>query len=86
MHGPDGKNYPNESEFIEIIPDEKVVIQHISEPKFILTILITGSPQGSIIHWIQEFENAEVAKNIAHIVEPSNEQNLDRLTLEVCGS
>ena len=86
MHGPDGRNYPNESEFIEIIPNEKVVIRHILEPKFILTIIITGSAQGSIIHWIQEFENAEVAKNIAHIVEPSNEQNLDRLTSEVCGS
>ena len=86
MHGPDGRNYPNESEFIEIIPNEKVIIRHISEPKFSLTIIITGSTQGSIIHWIQEFENAEVAKNIAHIVEPSNEQNLDRLTSEVCGS
>ena len=86
MHGPDGRNYPNESKFIEIIPNEKVIIRHISEPKFTLTVLITGSRQGSIIHWIQEFDNAEVAKNIAHIVEPGNEQNLDRLTSEVCGS
>jgi uncharacterized protein YndB with AHSA1/START domain len=85
MHGPDGRNYPNESEFNEIIPNEKVVIRHISEPKFTLTIIITASTQGSIIHWIQEFENAEAAKNIAHIVEPGNEQNLDRLTSEVCG-
>ena len=86
MHGPDGRNYPNESEFIEIIPNEKVIIRHISEPKFILTIIMTGSTQGSIIYWSQEFENAEAAKNIAHVVEPSNEQNLDRLTSVVCGS
>ncbi|MFZ1977929.1 MAG: SRPBCC domain-containing protein [Bacteroidota bacterium] len=86
MHGPDGRNYPNESEYIEIIPNEKVVIRHISEPKFTLTIIIKGSTQGSIIHWIQEFENAEAAKKLAHIVELGNEQNLDRLTSEVCGS
>jgi hypothetical protein len=50
-----------------------------------LTIIITSSEDGSIIKWIQEFDNDEVASNIAHIVEPSNEQNLDRLVAEVCG-
>jgi uncharacterized protein YndB with AHSA1/START domain len=85
MHGPDGKNYPNESEFIDIVPNEKVVIRHHSQPNFTLTITITSSAKGSIIHWIQEFDNDEVAKNIAHIVEPGNEQNLDRLTAEVSG-
>jgi uncharacterized protein YndB with AHSA1/START domain len=85
MHGPDGRNYPNENEFITIIPNEKVVIRHHSQPNFTLTILITSSAKGSIVHWIQEFDNDEVARNIAHIIEPSNEENLDRLTVEVCG-
>lgn len=85
MHGPDGTNYPNESEFIEIIPNQKVVIRHHSQPNFTLTVTLTNSAEGSTLHWIQEFDNDEVAKNVAHIVEPSNEQNLDRLTAEVCG-
>jgi uncharacterized protein YndB with AHSA1/START domain len=85
MHGPDGANYPNESEFIEIIPDQKVVIRHHSQPYFTLTIKLSNLATGSTLHWIQEFDNDEVAKNVAHIVEPSNEQNLDRLTEEVCG-
>jgi uncharacterized protein YndB with AHSA1/START domain len=84
MHGPDGANYPNESEFIEIVPNQKVVIRHHSQPNFTLTIALTGSVKGSTLHWIQEFDNEEVAKNIEHIVIPSNEQNLDRLTAEVC--
>jgi uncharacterized protein YndB with AHSA1/START domain len=84
MHGPDGANYPNDSEFVEIIPNEKVVIRHHSQPNFTLTIMITGSSKGSIVNWIQEIDNDEVARNIAHIVEPSNEQNLDRLVAEVC--
>lgn len=85
MHGPDGGNYPNEAEFTEIVPNEKVVIRHHSQPYFTLTILITASEEGSMVYWIQEIDNDELANNIAHIVEPGNEQNLDRLVEEVCG-
>jgi uncharacterized protein YndB with AHSA1/START domain len=85
MHGPDGRNYQNESEFIDIVPDEKVVVRHLSQPNFTLTILITGESDGSLIHWIQVFDNDDVANSVAHIVEPGNEENLDRLIEEVCG-
>src|SRR5208282_5655864 len=34
MHGPDGKNYPNENLFAEIEPPGKVVVQHDSNPKY----------------------------------------------------
>lgn len=85
MHGPDGMNYANEAEFIDIVPNEKVVIRHHSQPNFTLTIQITKTATGSLVGWNQEFDNDEVAGKIAHIVEPSNEQNLDRLTVEVCG-
>lgn len=84
MHGPDGKNYHNESEFIEIIHNEKVVIRHHSQPNFTLTILLTITAKGCLVDWNQEFDSEEVAKNVAHIVIPANEQNLDRLTTEVC--
>lgn len=84
MHGPDGKNYTNESEFVDIVPNEKVVIRHHSQPNFTLKIAIKNSAKGSLVHWVQEFDNDEVANKVAHIVEPSNEQNLDRLMNEVC--
>lgn len=86
MHGPDGKSYPNESEFLEVVPVEKIAIRHLSEPKFTLTIVVAPSENGSVVNWVQEFDNEQVAKNIAHIVEPSNEQNLDPLTAVTCGS
>jgi uncharacterized protein YndB with AHSA1/START domain len=79
MHGPDGSNYPNESEFSVIVPGEKVVIRHHSIPNFTLTVLISRTDKGSKIHWVQEFDSEEVANSVAHIVIPSNEQNLDRL-------
>jgi len=85
MHGPNGRDYQNEAEFIDIVPNEKVVIRHHSLPNFTLTILITSSQKSSLVEWIQEFDNDEVADSVAHIVVPGNEQNLDRLTAEVCG-
>ena len=79
MHGPDGKNYPNENRFAEISRPGKVVIRHESEPKFTLTVTIVESGSGSSVFWVQEFDSEEVAEAVAHIVRPANEQNLDRL-------
>jgi uncharacterized protein YndB with AHSA1/START domain len=31
MHGPDGKNYPNESVFRESVAPERIVFEHVSE-------------------------------------------------------
>jgi len=53
MHGPNEKDYQNEAEFIDIVPNEKVVIRHHSLPNFTLTILITPSQKGTLVEWIQ---------------------------------
>jgi uncharacterized protein YndB with AHSA1/START domain len=83
MHGPDGKNYPNENVFAEIEAPRKVVVQHVSEPKFRLAIGLSPSAVGTVVTWSQAFESSEVARAIEHIVVPANEQNLDRLSVEV---
>jgi hypothetical protein len=83
MHGPDGHNYPNENVFAEIDVPHKVVIQHVVEPKFSLTIGLMVSGAGTLVSWSQVFESSEVAGRIEHIVVPANEQNLDRLLAEV---
>jgi uncharacterized protein YndB with AHSA1/START domain len=83
MHGPNGANYPNENVFAEIEPPRKVVVQHVSEPKYSLTIALTASAAGTIVSWSQAFENSETASHLEHIVVPANEQNLDRLSDEV---
>jgi uncharacterized protein YndB with AHSA1/START domain len=79
MHGPNGADYPNESVFREIQPDTKIVIDHIVQPLFTLTV--TLSPRGDQTHlaWVQEFESPEIADKIRAIVGPANEQNIDRL-------
>lgn len=83
MHGPNGANYPNDSVFAEITAPTKVVIQHVSEPKFRLTIGLTASATSTVVAWVQAFESAEVARHVESIVVPANEQNLDRLSAEV---
>jgi len=83
MHGPDGKDYPNDNVFAEIDSPRRVVVQHTSDPKFRLTIALASSPVGTVVSWSQAFESSDVARRLQHIVVPANEQNLDRLTGEV---
>ncbi|MEY4733822.1 MAG: hypothetical protein RLZZ464_1888 [Pseudomonadota bacterium] len=83
MHGPDGTSYLNESGFAEIVPNALVRIRHTSMPQFVLSIALQSRGHSTLVSWEQVFADAQVAQNIRHIVEPSNEQNLDRLTAEV---
>lgn len=85
MYGPDGQHYKNESVFEEIESPSKIVIQHVSGPKYRLTIVLTSSAAGTVASWSQVFENPDFGKRMEHILRPSNEQNLDRLTAEVLG-
>ncbi len=83
MVGPDGTVYPNESVFEHIDADRQVVIRHVCQPHFTLTITLAPSPTGTSVNWLQVFADAAVAEAVRHIVEPANEQNLDRLSAEV---
>ena len=83
MHGPDGRSYPNESIFKEIESPKKIVIQHLSEPKFLLTITLAPSATETVVSWLGVFENPELANRMKPIIVPANEQNLDRLSAEV---
>ena len=79
MHGPRGAQFLNESAFVTLQAPSKIVIQHVSKPRYVLTVTLDATDAGTAITWNQEFEDAAVAARIKHIVEPANEQNLDRL-------
>ena len=83
MHGPDGMDYPNQSEFQEIVPNSMVRIEHINLPHFELFISLESSATGTIVGWFGVFENHEFAENARQFLEAANEQNLDRLAREV---
>lgn len=83
MHGPTGQNYPNECRFVSLVPDGEIVIRHVSLPHFQLAITLQEVPGGTLLSWAQTFDDDAVAEAVRHIVEPANEQNLDRLGAEV---
>ena len=80
MHGPDGKNYPNENVFAQLEPGSKVVIEHVCAPYFTLTVRLAPVAGGTQVSWEQVFADAKTAQAVKHIVGPANEQNLDRMT------
>ncbi|MBN8284704.1 SRPBCC domain-containing protein [Zoogloea sp.] len=83
MIGPDGTVYPNESVFSRIEADRLVVIRHICPPVFELTITLEPLDDGTRLEWVQAFSDPSVARAVAHIVAPANEENLDRLGAEL---
>lgn len=83
MHGPDGKDYPNASEFVAVVPNERVVIRHVNAPHFVLTVELQAEGDGTRVLWTQVFDDPAVAQAVRHIVGPANEQNLQRLAAEV---
>lgn len=85
MIGPDGKTYPNEAVFAVIDADRQIVIDHVSQPHFVLTITLEAASVGTRVSWVQTFADAAVAEAVRHVCEPANEQNLDRLSVEVLG-
>lgn len=83
MHGPDGQSYPNVSSFTSIDANRQVVIQHENQPRFQLSITLKAVPTGTLVLWEQAFEDPAVTSSVRNIVEPANEQNLDRWMVEV---
>lgn len=83
MHGPDGKDYKNESIFREIVIGQKVVIEHIVLPKYTLTITLSEIEGKTTVTWEQDFENKAFATKMRDFLENANQQNLVRLTAEV---
>lgn len=83
MHGPDGKDYPNESRFTRIVTDQVFEIEHLNGHHFLLTIELMPMLNGTTLRWRQIFDTVEHFEQIAQFVASANEQNLDRLVAEV---
>lgn len=85
MHGPDGTDYPNQSEFLEIEANARVRIKHVNLPHFELTISLEPVGTGTRLTWVGVFEDAAFAEKARAFLERANEQNLDRLEAELRG-
>jgi uncharacterized protein YndB with AHSA1/START domain len=79
MHSANGKDYENESVFASLEPASRIVIEHIAHPHYTLTVSLNAVDSGTCLTWKQMFKDSKTAQGLRHIVEPANEQNLDRL-------
>ncbi len=80
MHGPDGQDHPNRNVFLDLQPARRVVIRHDCLPYFTLAVDLEPVDGGTRVSWAQAFDDARTAVAVRPVVEPANEQNLDRLT------
>jgi len=88
MHGPDGKDYPNLSAFVEIVPFERIALDHLSGHEFRVTATFDDLGGRTKVTFRQLFKIAEEFEEAKAYCIEGNEQNLDRLgkLLEEMGS
>jgi len=87
MHGPDGMDYKNKSIFKEIIPNKKLVYEHLTGPKFIATILFEERGDQTFLTWRMVFESAEEYIRTVKTFRADGglRQNVDKLAVYVRG-
>lgn len=82
MHGPDGTDYPNAKDFIDVEEPVRIVFQHL-DPKHRFTMTMTFEPLGSAggtrLTWRMLFDPNEDNEKIKGFIVEANEQNFDRL-------
>ena len=79
MHGPDGKSYPNKSAFVDIVPQERIVFDHLSGHRFRVTATFEERDGRTRVTFSQLFEDRAEFDAAKSYCAEGNEQNLDRL-------
>ncbi|HBJ84270.1 MAG TPA: polyketide cyclase [Verrucomicrobiales bacterium] len=86
FHGPNGTDYPNESTFIEIVPNERIVYDHVVPPHFRMAMTLAEEAGGTRLTWRMAFETAQLCETLKGICIPANEENFDRLAAHLGSS
>lgn len=86
MHGPDGRNYPNESQFVKINPPELIVLNHLSNPKFQVQASFEELPDDRTrLGFTMIFPTEEECNALRAFVHEKNEENFNRLEAVLSG-
>lgn len=80
MHAPDGSDFHNQSVFVEVAPNERIVFDHLG-PVHVFRVTATFEElHGTTnITFRMTFETAESCEQSRAYVPEANEQNFDRL-------
>lgn len=80
MHGPDGTDYQNLNDFVEVVAGERIVFRHVKPMhRFRMTMAFADEAGGTRVTWRMQFESAEAAEKVRELVVSANEENFDRL-------
>jgi uncharacterized protein YndB with AHSA1/START domain len=79
MHGPNGVDYPNESQFVEIVRPERIVFVHLRPMhRYTMQMNYTEEGNGTRLTWHMGFDEDEGEK-LRTFISAANEENFDRL-------
>jgi uncharacterized protein YndB with AHSA1/START domain len=79
MHGPNGMDFKNHNVFVEIRKPELIVMDHLEEPEFRVTILFEDMGEQTKMTFRQLFGSAEVCENVKPYAIPGARQTFDKL-------
>ncbi len=65
MHGPDGRDYPNEIVYVEVVKPERIVYDHVSYPAFRSTVLLEEEGKKTAVSMRMVFATAELREKVA---------------------
>ncbi len=84
MHGPDKGNYQNECEFIKIEAPSLIAWKRFSKPLFQVLATFDEVPQNNTkLVFKMLFDTAEECEKLKPFVVDKNEENFDKLELEL---
>ena len=81
MHGPDGTDYDNLSNFLEVVKPEKIVFEHVQPVHgFQMTMTYAEVAAGQTrLTWRMVLERSAENEKLKNFLAAANEQNFDRL-------
>jgi uncharacterized protein YndB with AHSA1/START domain len=79
MRAPNGAEYPNESEFVEVVRPERIVFDHLRPVhRFLMTMTYETEGDSTRLTWRMHPESDEGEK-MRGFLSAANEENFDRL-------
>jgi uncharacterized protein YndB with AHSA1/START domain len=80
MHGPDGATYDPEKHFVEVVPPELIVLDHLQPMhNFRMTMTYEDIASKTRLTWLMRFETAAGNEKLRSLISAANEENFDRL-------
>jgi uncharacterized glyoxalase superfamily protein PhnB/uncharacterized protein YndB with AHSA1/START domain len=81
MHGPDGTDYKNKHIYKEVIKPEKLVLEHVTAPKFRMTVTFEEQGNKTLVSIHSVFESAEQLRDVIKVFKADEgmKQNVDKL-------